>query len=156
MLFSACVSRSRFGWRSRYACPTPLDLSVPSSSMFVWRWACHGFVLIFVFWCYLEEVRAKVGAGQVSGSASHGAMASDSRLSLHFSLIPAPHAYRFDVLVPNVNHVILHLCRILSSLYSGSVCIWDYQAQARARAGFHFLISNLMCSLSLMNRLLCS
>jgi hypothetical protein len=72
-------------------------------------------------------------------------MASDPRLSLHFSLIPAAHAYRFDVPVPNVNHVALHLCRILSSLYSGSVCIWDYQAQARARAGFHFLVSYLIC-----------
>jgi hypothetical protein len=25
-------------------------------------------------------------------------------------------------------------CRILASLYSGSVCIWDYQSQARAQA----------------------
>jgi hypothetical protein len=65
--------------------------------MFVWRWVCHDFVPIFVFWCYLEEVRTKVGAGQVGGSASHGVMASDSRLSLHFSLIPAAHAYQFDV-----------------------------------------------------------
>jgi hypothetical protein len=72
-------------------------------------------------------------------------MARDSRRSLHFSPIRAAHAYRFDVLVRNVTHVAFHLCRILSSLYSGSVCIWDYQAQARVRAGFHVLFSYLIC-----------
>ncbi|RWW25193.1 hypothetical protein GW17_00010483 [Ensete ventricosum] len=86
---------------------------------------------MFMVICGSEETFSKVGKGEIGRSASNRAMVRMH--ALFCATIPIDYGYGwckfpYDLMI--CDPATSSSCRILASLYSGTVCIWNYQSQA--------------------------
>ncbi|RRT66581.1 hypothetical protein B296_00012310 [Ensete ventricosum] len=86
---------------------------------------------MFMVICGSEETFSKVGKGEIGRSASNRAMVRMH--ALFCAAIPIDYGYGwckflYDLMI--CDPATSSSCRILASLYSGTVCIWNYQSQA--------------------------